>query len=129
MDNVTIFAEFSFDAAHSLECFGPNHKCANPHGHTYHVRVELTKPVDEFVDGGANYIVDYAEIQECWNERCKPLLDHQDINPLFRRDGRESTSENIAVWIASRMNAALADLVTRVEVRETAKYGAIWTRG
>lgn len=124
MAKISVFVDFSFDAAHSINCFGPDHKCAGLHGHTYSVRLEVSQDAADLQD----YIVDYADIKKVWNQECFSKLDHQNINPLFHAMGKESTSENIAVFISDCFNKAGLPL-SRVEVRETKTCGAVLETG
>lgn len=73
---VTIGREFKFEAAHHL----PLHKgkCANLHGHTYTMLVELTGEVDERT-GMLLDFYDLKRVVEVVVDRC----DHHDLNNIF----------------------------------------------
>jgi 6-pyruvoyltetrahydropterin/6-carboxytetrahydropterin synthase len=91
----TICKEFTFDAAHRL----PHHdgKCAQPHGHTYRVRVYAHGPIQE--DGPkAGMVQDFGDIKAAWQEHCEPLLDHQDLN-ISLAHLPCTTAEWIAWWV------------------------------
>lgn len=111
----TVFKEFTFDSAHSLPHLPRTHKCSRLHGHTYHVRIEVTGEV-----GPLGIVVDYADIAKAWGPM-HSTLDHTFLNDI---PGLEiSTSENLARWIYDRMLPVLPDL-SAVIVRETCTAGA-----
>lgn len=112
----TIFKEFTFEAAHKLTLVPPDHKCARLHGHSYHVRVEVTGEVDKF-----GMVIDYGFISLAW-EHVFNALDHRYLNDI---PGLEvSTSENLAAWIWRELKPALPGL-SKVIVKETPNAGAI----
>ena len=117
---VAVFKEVSFDAAHSLPHLPSTHKCSRLHGHTYHVRIEVTGEVDP----STGWVVDYAEIARFW-QPCMNSLDHHCIDGLIRVDGKPvpSTSENLAAWIWGCLDPVLPGL-SAVIVRETDTAGA-----
>lgn len=88
---------WSFDAAHVI----PHHngKCAQPHGHTYTVRVEVegvVLPVDGRPDGGM--VVDFYVLTQAW-KKIEPSLDHQDLNETLGRTLEATTSELMAAYL------------------------------
>ena len=116
---MTIWREYTFDAAHALLQLPHWHKCRNVHGHTYTVRVEVT--------GGVNptlgWVIDYSEMDVV----VKPVLtdlDHHNLNDV---PGLEvPTAEHIAKLIWRRIKNRIAGL-SAVEVCETAKSGVRYT--
>lgn len=67
-----------FHAAHQL--LHHNGPCARPHGHTYHVTVEVSgeiQPVDGRPDGGM--VVDFSFLDATWRS-VEHRLDHRDLN-------------------------------------------------
>ncbi len=115
-----VFKEFRFEAAHSLPHLPASHKCSRLHGHSYRVRLTY----EGVPDVHRGFVIDYADITRAWGERCKPSLDHRNINDTL---GDQSTAERLAKWIWRRMANIdhTCDLV-EVEVRETATAGAIY---
>jgi len=94
---VTIAKTFRFEAAHHLPKMPKGHKCRNLHGHSYAVDVELCGIPDP--DDGI--LVDYAEIEQVFNEYIHGELDHRCLNEV---KGLENpTTEVLAPWIAERM--------------------------
>ncbi len=132
---IKIGKEYRFEAAHHL----PNHKgkCAQPHGHSYKLEVEVTS--DDLIpvgppDGGM--VMDFADLDGA----VKPLLeflDHSDLNTSApsRLGISETTAELLCVGIAMRLRDGLAHMpyspamveLSRVRLYETAKCYAEWT--
>lgn len=115
----TVTKDFRFEAAHQLTHLGPDHKCANLHGHSYRIRVECSGPTDS-----RGFVIDYAEISEA----VRPLiqrLDHSNLNEVLPC---RTTAENLAVWI---FNTLLPDLplLTGIVVYETASTSVIYRPG
>jgi 6-pyruvoyltetrahydropterin/6-carboxytetrahydropterin synthase len=109
----TVFKEFKFSAAHHLTI--PDHKCSTMHGHNYRVIIECAGGVN-----GDGMIVDFHRIKEV----VAPIieeLDHKCLNDIIEGG---STSENIARWIAERVQNQLVN-VCRVTLWETDTCGAI----
>jgi 6-pyruvoyltetrahydropterin/6-carboxytetrahydropterin synthase len=115
---VDLFAEFSFEAAHRLPNVPAEHKCARLHGHSFHVRVTVTGPVDPRL----GWVIDFADVKRAF----APLhaqLDHYYLNEV---EGLENpTSEVLAQWIWSRLTPALP-MLSAVEVRETCTAGCVY---
>lgn len=107
---MTIWKEFTFEAAHFLPHVPKGHKCGKMHGHSYRVRIEVTGEVRE--DG---MVMDFERIKEAW----APLhlvLDHRTLNDILANP----TSENLAQLIAATLR--LPGL-SAVEVSETGTSG------
>lgn len=106
-----IVQAFRFEAAHRLPAVQPGHRCYNLHGHSYRVELRLEGPVDP----ATGWVVDFFEIERAF----APLhaaLDHRYLNEV---EGLANpTAENIAVWIWTRAQPTLPQLVA-VVVYET----------
>jgi 6-pyruvoyltetrahydropterin/6-carboxytetrahydropterin synthase len=118
---ISVFKEFTFEAAHRLPNVAPDHKCARLHGHSFHVTV--------FVDGEAGpksgWVIDFADVARAF----APLheqLDHRYLNEVSGLDN--PTSERIAVWIWERLTPTLTGL-SKVVVRETCTAGVEYSGG
>jgi 6-pyruvoyltetrahydropterin/6-carboxytetrahydropterin synthase len=102
---------FQFEAAHLLPHLPKSHKCRRLHGHSFHVEVA----VRGHLDSKLGWVMDYAEISRIF----KPLWDRLDHFYLNEVPGLENpTSENIAIWIWSRLKPKLPPLI-EVVVAET----------
>lgn len=130
---ITISKQYSFDAAHQLydfkETIGWNHrtfgKCANLHGHTYNLEVEVTGNVSE--DTGM--VLNYFDLDEI----VKPIvesLDHKNLNDVF---SGLTTAERMVAEIATRIRRAILakfpDIrieLSKVTFQETPKTKAVW---
>lgn len=114
-----IYTDFDFESAHRLPNVPAGHKCAQLHGHTYSVRVVVEGPVGE----QSGWVQDFADIRAAY----RPLRDALDHHFLNEIPGLENpTSEILAVWIWDRLIADLP-LMCRIEVKETATSGCIYT--
>lgn len=113
-----IFKEFTFEAAHRLPHVPEGHKCARLHGHSFHVAVHVSGPVDS----NSGWVMDFAGIKDAF----RPLhqaLDHNYLNDIPGLGN--PTSENIAIWIWDRLAPALPGLA-KIVVRETCTTGAVY---
>lgn len=116
----TVSKTWSFDAAHVI----PHHngKCAQPHGHTYSVTVEVTgpvQPVDGRPDGGM--VVDFYVLTQAWKE-VEPALDHRDLQETVGKDMEATTSELLAAHLFQYFSACVngdGKQVVAVQVSET----------
>ena len=116
---VTLWKEFSFEAAHRLPNMPSGHKCARLHGHSFHLEVHLQGPVDAHT----GMLIDYADIKAAF----KPLEDRLDHRYLNEVDGLENpTSENIVRWIWEQLKPSLPEL-SRLVLRETCTVGCVYT--
>jgi 6-pyruvoyltetrahydropterin/6-carboxytetrahydropterin synthase len=113
-----IFKEFVFEAAHRLPNVPEGHKCGRLHGHSFTVQIFVSGEVQ--ADTG--WVMDFADIKAAF----KPFYDQLDHNYLNEIEGLNNpTSENIAVWIWSKMAPLLPGL-SKVLVKETCTSGAIF---
>ena len=103
--------EFRFEAAHWLPRLPPAHACASTHGHSYHVEVGVSGPVD----GHLGWVVDFADIKAA----VRPVIDGLDHRCLNEIDGLSNpTSENLARWLWERLAPRLP-LLAVVVVAQT----------
>ena len=113
-----LFAEFTFEAAHRLPNVAPDHKCARLHGHSFHVRVTVTGPVDAKM----GWVIDFADVKKAFAP-LHAVLDHHYLNEI---EGLENpTSEVLAQWIWGRLERELG-MLSAVEVRETCTVGCVY---
>ena len=102
--SMTICKIFRFDSAHWL----PNYqgKCANLHGHSWTLEVEIAGPIDPFT----GMVMDFASLKEIVKDQVLEKLDHTCLNELVKNP----TCENILKW-------ALAKLETRLKYDDKLK--------
>lgn len=112
---ITITKHFRFDAAHSLPHLPKSHKCHRLHGHTYGVTLHCTGVLK------GEWLVDYADIAAAW----QPLHDRLDHRNLDEVLPCVTTAENLAIWIARELQAALP-MLSCVEVQETSTSNVIY---
>jgi 6-pyruvoyltetrahydropterin/6-carboxytetrahydropterin synthase len=92
--------------------------CARPsfHGHTYVCDVTVSGAVDPVT----GMIVDLGVLDRILDKEVRERFDHRNINldvPEFRDGGMVPTGENLARFIAERVQSVLSDGVTVTEVR------------
>ncbi|MGC8956828.1 MAG: 6-pyruvoyl trahydropterin synthase family protein [Candidatus Kapaibacteriota bacterium] len=107
---IKIGKEFVWNMSHRL----PFHKglCSNIHGHTYKLRVELVGTPDEngivldFYDliSAVQPIIDQLDHSFVVDENDKVMIDFLAANNFrYVKVPTTTTSENLAVWIASQV--------------------------
>ena len=113
-----IFKQFIVEAAHRLPNVPKGHKCARLHGHSFHIEVHVSGPV-EATNG---WVQDFSDLKAAF----QPFYDQLDHNYLNEVPGLENpTSENLAVWIWERVQPSLP-LLSKVVVKETCTTGCIY---
>jgi 6-pyruvoyltetrahydropterin/6-carboxytetrahydropterin synthase len=114
---LTVFATFSFEAAHFLPFVSKGHKCGRVHGHNWTVEISARGALQT-----EGWIIDYYDLQKAWLD-VYSQIDHRLLNDI---EGLENpTAESIAPWIGSRLRVAIPS-VFRVCVRETPNFGVTW---
>lgn len=115
--------KYSFEAAHRL----PNHKgkCAQPHGHSYRLEVEVEGPVNQEKGSSSDgMVMDFLDLDMAVCPVVDTWLDHKDLNALLEE--YPTTAENILGWIVIKLQQRLTSL-SRVRLYETEKCWAEWT--
>ncbi len=113
-----------WDDAQNLATFG---KCARPnfHGHTYICEVTVTGPLDETT----GFVADLGLLDRLLAQEVVERLDHTNLNldiEEFAEGRRIPSSEELARWIADRVNAGLATTPTRVRRVTVAEEPNLW---
>lgn len=100
--------EDKFDAAHRL----PNYigKCANLHGHTWHLEVELEHPE---VDEKSGMLMDFTLLKKAVTT-LTGVLDHQIINTYIPNP----TCENLVEWFVRHLTQTFPMYKIRVKLKE-----------
>lgn len=115
---MTIYKEFTFDAAHFLPNVPQGHKCRQLHGHTYLLRVYVAGEPVQY----EQWVMDYGDLKS----QVMPVLsriDHQYLNDI---KGLENpTAEMVALWIWRELKPALPGL-KKIELKETPGSGVIY---
>jgi 6-pyruvoyltetrahydropterin/6-carboxytetrahydropterin synthase len=107
---VELSKSYRVQAAHSLPCSGPEHKCRKIHGHNYRIEIFIYGEVDE----STGWLADFGVIDTAM-EPLRKQIDHHMLNEV---KGLENpTSENIAGWLWERLKKRLPNL-SAVKVRE-----------
>jgi 6-pyruvoyltetrahydropterin/6-carboxytetrahydropterin synthase len=117
-----------FDAAHRLPGY-PGH-CANLHGHTWKVEVEVRLADEEVTNYNPKkdkMLIDFSNMKEIMKDRFLEKLDHSYINT---EEGELDypSAENITLWIKDRLWHAFPSYVylCRVRVWESEDSYAEW---
>ena len=102
-------------------------RCARPsyHGHSYTCDVTVTGPLDPVT----GFVADLGVLDSALLQEVRDRFDHANINldvPEFRDGGLMPTGENLARFIAERVQAAVGPFirVVRVTVAEDATLSA-----
>ncbi len=98
-----------FAAAHQLRMVGE--KCENLHGHNWKVEVYVTgEKLDE-----AGVLMDFGILKKHLAE-VMDTIDHKFLNELpFFSENRQPSSENIACYIADKLQARIQSPSVRVD--------------
>lgn len=91
-----IAKEFIFDAAHKLINY--NGPCSNLHGHTYKLQVVLSSSIRK-----NGMVIDFVDLKRTVKDKIISKLDHKFINKIIK----QSTAENIAIWIWNQLEKSL----------------------
>lgn len=115
---ITLFKDFTFEAAHRLPHVAQGHKCGRLHGHSFTVRLEVTGEVDAHT----GWVIDFAELKAAFKPTWE-RLDHHYLNDI---PGLENpTSEVLAQWIWAELKPQLP-MLSAVIVKETCSAGCVY---
>ncbi len=118
MESMEIFKEFTIESAHWLPNVPAGHKCGRLHGHSFHIEIHVSGPLDPHL----GWVIDFAEIKSAF-KGIEDRIDHRCLNEI---EGLENpTSENLARWLWTKLLPALPEL-SRIVVRETCTSGCIY---
>lgn len=119
MEEMEIFKEFTIEAAHWLPNVPEGHKCRRLHGHSFHIELHVSGPVDPHF----GWVIDFADLKAAF-QPVEDRIDHRCLNEV---EGLENpTSENLARWIWQNLSPALP-LLSKVVVKETCTSGCIYS--
>lgn len=110
---VSITKCFEFEACHYLPNY--NGKCANMHGHSYKLEVEVTGPI---LQNGM--VLDFGELKKIVNDLVTNIFDHKNLNDYFTNPTAEIMVEAIAFELLKQVK------VIRVRLWETSSSYAEW---
>jgi len=110
---LTVSKTFRFEAAHKL--IGYDGDCANLHGHSYILEVQVK---DEVGDDG--FVMDFKELKKFVQTKVVDLLDHSYLNDMIKNP----TAENLVVWIVRKLQQDLT--ICKVRLWETVDSYCEW---
>jgi len=127
---LTITKEFSFHAAHRLQCPGLSPEqniavygnCAKLHGHTYRLQVTLEGRPDE-----TGMILHFSELKRIVEHEVLGRYDHADLSELPEYQNAPATAENMAEHVFAVLDRALVSdryRLRQVTIFETASAWA-----
>src|SRR2546421_12500234 len=90
VQTVSLWKEFTFEAAHRLPGVPTGHKCARLHGHSYRLIVHVSGDVDPVT----GMVIDFADVKAAVKPLIEAHLDHYYLNEVEGLDN--PTSENVA---------------------------------
>lgn len=120
---VSVVKVFEFAYGHHLP--GYHGKCANPHGHTGVMEVEIGEP--DQGDGFAapdGMIIDFAELKSIVNLAVVEKMDHHYLNDFLEMP----TAENMTKWAVVELQKRFGDCLLRVRIYETPTSCAEWRK-
>lgn len=115
---ISVFKEFSFDAAHYLPNLPDDHKCRGLHGHTYRVKISIEGELD-IING---WVMDFSQLKK----QILPVIGQLDHKLLNEIEGLGNpTCEIVAVWLWNKLKPELPQL-SSIELYETPSSGVIY---
>jgi len=109
--SVEITREFTFDSCHKLLDY--DGKCANLHGHTYHLQISLKRRINP----KTGMVIDFGDLNRIVSKLILDKIDHvylndvMDINP---------TAENMICWIWKQLEREpIGELLSKIKLWET----------
>jgi len=115
MEMFELKVKTDFAAAHKLTMVGE--KCENLHGHNWNIEVHVA---GEKLNP-AGVLVDFGEIKRYVREIMK-ALDHKYLNEIEAFADIQPSSEQIAIYIAKRLQLFLDGIDTEVRVSRVSAW-------
>lgn len=114
-----ITKDFHFSAGHVIDGLPEDHKCGNPHGHNYIVRLFLRS---EELDS-VGFVVDFGELSR-FGEWLDHFYDHQWLNDIV---GNNPTTAEFLAYLFHLHSKSIWPQVFKVGVQETPKAWAFYS--
>jgi 6-pyruvoyltetrahydropterin/6-carboxytetrahydropterin synthase len=127
MEQFSVTKIVKFDAAHRLPGYPGD--CAELHGHTWKVEVEVRLAKEQIYDPDKDQmLIDFRQFKDILKAGFLTRLDHSYLNMLG--DFEYPSAENITLWITRELRGAFPDNVElcRVRVWESEDAYAEWRR-
>jgi len=110
---LTVSKTFRFEAAHRL--IGYDGDCANLHGHSYILEIQVKDEVDD-----RGFVMDFKQLKHFVQTKVIDLLDHTYLNDIIKNP----TAENIVIWIVRKLQQDL--MIHKVRLWETVDSYCEW---
>lgn len=118
---ITVTKRFEFAYAHHLPEY--NGKCANLHGHTGILEVEVGQALIPSLYEGM--VIDFGDLKRIVEEEVIKYFDHAYLNELISRP----TAENMVSWVVEKLETVFGHSLKRIRIYETPDSYAEWKRG
>jgi len=119
---LTVCKRFTFEAAHSLPDYPGS--CADRHGHSYKLFIEVRGGTDECLESYPGMVIDFRELTRIVKKEVLSVVDHCDLNDIVAI----STAENLVEWIRDWLLPYFNESLVRIRLYETEDSYAEWRR-
>jgi 6-pyruvoyltetrahydropterin/6-carboxytetrahydropterin synthase len=103
-----------FYAAHSVRCFGPEHKCSRKHGHSYTVTVWASTSLENPLE--------FSRLEEAMAGLLSKW-DHNDLNEVYPDE--DPTVEFLCYKLAGHLLYHKVPVV-KIRIQETQSSAVVW---
>lgn len=103
---VVVSKTFTFDSAHRLDDYIG--KCANLHGHTYKLEVQVKGRTDH-----RGIVIDFGDLKQIVNEQIIQKYDHKFLNDLLPF---HTTAENMVIFFFQIIDNYLKKLINAQDI-------------
>jgi 6-pyruvoyltetrahydropterin/6-carboxytetrahydropterin synthase len=104
----------TFYAAHSVKCFGSEHKCSRKHGHSYIVTVWATTYQE--------HPLEFSSLEQAMDSLISQW-DHNDLNEVYPKC--DPTVEFLCVRLVEHLLDSGIP-VTKIRIQETQSSAVVW---
>ena len=121
---LTVCKRFTFEASHFLPNYPGN--CANLHGHSYQLFVEVEGRREGMPEPSySGMVIDFGELKKTVEDVVISQVDHAHLNDCI---SVVSTAENLVAWIRDRLLPWYGMGLVRICLYETEDSYAEWRR-
>lgn len=122
---ITVVKKFEFEASHKLPDESIYGKCANLHGHTYKLEVEVARL--EFNEEYETMVINFSDLKEIVNKTVIDKYDHTYLNEFWKFPTAETMIRTIAKDLKEAIKEYHEDMViVELKLYETTNSYAKW---